>query len=55
MKPASPGRNAGIHPGDRLLDIDGVKIEQATDVAKVLVGSAPGAGPSTTCKAAAWN
>ena len=37
VKPASPGRNAGIHPGDRLLDIDGVKIERATDVAKVLV------------------
>jgi two-component system NtrC family sensor kinase len=37
VKPASPGRNAGIHPGDRLLDIDGVKIDRATDVAKVLV------------------
>ncbi len=37
VKPASPGRNAGIHRTDRLLDIDGVKIEQATDVAKVLV------------------
>ena len=37
VKQASPGRNAGIHPTDRLLDIDGVKIERATDVAKVLV------------------
>ncbi len=37
VKPASPGRNAGIHPGDRLVDIDGVKIERATDVARVLV------------------
>ena len=37
VKPGSPGRNAGIHQGDRLLDIDGAPIEQATDVAKVLV------------------
>ena len=37
VKPASPGLNAGIHRGDRLLDINGVRIEQATDVAKVLV------------------
>src|SRR3954463_10285970 len=37
VKPASPGTNAGIHVGDHLLDIDGVRIEQATDVAKVLV------------------
>jgi PAS domain S-box-containing protein len=37
VKPSSPGTNAGIHAGDHLLDIDGVKIEQATDVAKVLV------------------
>src|SRR4249919_3499752 len=37
VKPASPGNNAGIHPGDRLLDINGVKIERATDVQKVLV------------------
>ena len=37
VKPGSPGRNAGIHRADRLLDINGVKIEQATDVAKVLV------------------
>ena len=37
VKPGSPGLNAGIHQGDRLLDIGGVKIEQATDVAKVLV------------------
>jgi signal transduction histidine kinase len=36
VKPASPGLNAGIHRTDRLLDIDGVKIEQATDVARVL-------------------
>jgi two-component system, NtrC family, sensor kinase len=37
VKPGSPGLNAGIHRADRLLDIGGVKIEQATDVAKVLV------------------
>src|ERR1022692_3441303 len=37
VKPASPGQNAGIHRADRLMDIDGVKIEQATDVARVLV------------------
>ena len=37
VKPGSPGLNAGIHRADRLLDINGVKIEQATDVAKVLV------------------
>src|ERR1035441_2663092 len=37
VKPGSPGLNAGIHQGDRLLDIGGVRIEQATDVAKVLV------------------
>ncbi len=37
VKPGSPGRNAGIHQTDRLLDIDGAPIEQATDVAKVLV------------------
>ncbi|MCX6628638.1 MAG: ATP-binding protein [Candidatus Solibacter sp.] len=37
VKPASAGLNAGIHRTDKLLDIDGVKIEQATDVAKVLV------------------
>src|SRR5664280_2952003 len=37
VKPASPGLNAGIHRTDRLLDINGVPIEQATDVAKVLV------------------
>ena len=36
VKPASPGQNAGIHIGDRLLDIDTVPIEHATDVAKVL-------------------
>ncbi len=36
VKPASPGLNAGIRRTDRLLDIDGVKIEQATDVARVL-------------------
>ena len=36
VKPASPGLNAGIRRTDRLLDIDGAKIEQATDVAKVL-------------------
>src|SRR5450759_4882053 len=37
VKPGSPGLNAGIHRADRLRDINGVKIEQATDVAKVLV------------------
>uniref|UniRef100_Q028C1 histidine kinase n=1 Tax=Solibacter usitatus (strain Ellin6076) TaxID=234267 RepID=Q028C1_SOLUE len=37
VKPNSPGMTAGVHAGDHLLDIDGVKIEQATDVAKVLV------------------
>jgi PAS domain-containing protein len=37
VKPGSPGQNAGIHHGDRLLDIDTVPIEHATDVAKVLV------------------
>ena len=37
MKPGSPGAKAGIHQGDRLLDINGVPIEKAIDVAKVLV------------------
>src|SRR4029077_1837149 len=37
VKPSSAGRNAGIHQADRLLDINGAPIEQATDVAKVLV------------------
>jgi two-component system, NtrC family, sensor kinase len=37
VKPGSPGQNAGIHKGDRLLDIGGAKIEHATDVARVLV------------------
>jgi hypothetical protein len=37
VKPGSPGQNAGIHHGDRLVDIDTVPIEHATDVAKVLV------------------
>ena len=37
VKPNSPGITAGVHAGDHLLDIDGVRIEQATDVAKVLV------------------
>ena len=56
MKPASPGQNAGIHHGDRLLDIDGVQIERATDVAKVLVTDRrvePGQVPR--CRAAEWN
>jgi signal transduction histidine kinase len=37
VKPGSPGQNAGIHKGDRLLDIGGARIEHATDVARVLV------------------
>ena len=37
VKPSSPGVTAGIHPGDHLLDIDGVRIERAMDVARVLV------------------
>ena len=37
VKPGSPGLNAGIHKTDRLLDINGVPIEKATDVARVLV------------------
>jgi two-component system, NtrC family, sensor kinase len=37
VKPNSPGITAGVHVGDHLLDIDGVPIQQATDVAKVLV------------------
>src|SRR3954447_8565208 len=37
VKSASPAITAGIHPGDHLIDIDGVRIERATDVAKVLV------------------
>jgi two-component system, NtrC family, sensor kinase len=37
VKPGSPGLNAGIHKTDRLLDINGVPIERATDVARVLV------------------
>jgi signal transduction histidine kinase len=32
-----PGANAGIHAGDRLLTIEGVPIEKAEDVTKVLV------------------
>ena len=37
VKPGGPGANAGIHSGDRLLEIENVPIEKATDVAKVLV------------------
>jgi signal transduction histidine kinase len=37
VKPNSPGITAGVHAGDHLLDIDGVRIERATDVARVLV------------------
>ena len=37
VKPSGPGMTAGIHVGDHLLDIDGVRIERATDVTKVLV------------------
>ncbi|MEO8371705.1 MAG: PAS domain-containing protein, partial [Candidatus Solibacter sp.] len=36
IKPAGAGLNAGIHKGDRLLDINGVAVERATDVARVL-------------------
>ncbi|MEO8595914.1 MAG: ATP-binding protein [Candidatus Solibacter sp.] len=36
IKPASPGVNAGIHKGDRLIDINGVPLERATDVARIL-------------------
>jgi signal transduction histidine kinase len=37
VKAAEPGANAGIHAGDHLLQIEGVPIEKATDVTKVLV------------------
>jgi len=36
IKPGSPGKNAGIHIGDRLLGINTAEIERATDVARVL-------------------
>src|SRR4051794_41802058 len=36
IKPGSPGMNAGIHKGDRLMDIEGVAVERATDVARLL-------------------
>ncbi|MBS1858937.1 MAG: PAS domain S-box protein [Acidobacteria bacterium] len=37
VKPNGPGANGGIHVGDQLLTIDGVRIEKATDVTRVLV------------------
>ncbi|MDE3166600.1 MAG: PAS domain S-box protein [Acidobacteriota bacterium] len=37
VKPNGPGANGGIHAGDQLLTIDGVGIQKATDVTKVLV------------------
>jgi signal transduction histidine kinase len=36
VKAGGPGANAGIHVGDRLLTIEGVPIEKAEDVTKVL-------------------
>jgi signal transduction histidine kinase len=37
VKPNGPGANGGIHVGDQLLTIDGVGIQKATDVTRVLV------------------
>ena len=37
VRDGGPAANAGIHIGDRLLEIENVPIEKATDVAKVLV------------------
>src|SRR5437899_7343790 len=37
VKAGGPGANAGIHAGDRILKIEGVPIEKAEDVTKVLV------------------
>src|SRR4051812_36499428 len=41
VKSGGPGANGGIHVGDRLQSIDGVAIQRATDVAKVLVRVGP--------------
>src|SRR5947209_11212199 len=37
----SPGAKAGIHQGDWLTEINGVEIENALDVPKVLAGLGP--------------
>ena len=37
VPPASPGGKAGLHDGDRLKLINGVPVQKATDVTKVLV------------------
>src|SRR5215831_3044241 len=37
VKAGGPGANAGIHTGDRVLAIEGVPIQKAEDVTKVLV------------------
>jgi signal transduction histidine kinase len=37
VKPGGPAANAGLHAGDRLIEIESVPIGKATDVAKVLV------------------
>ncbi|HXA49328.1 MAG TPA: histidine kinase N-terminal 7TM domain-containing protein, partial [Candidatus Acidoferrum sp.] len=41
VKTGGPGFNGGIHVGDRLLSIDGVPVQKATDVTKVLVRIGP--------------
>ena len=41
VKAGGPGANGGIHVGDKLLAIDGVSIQKATDISKVLVGIGP--------------
>jgi len=38
VPPRSPGAKAGVHVGDRLEDIQGIKIGDATDVARLLAG-----------------
>ncbi|MGA2267981.1 MAG: ATP-binding protein [Bryobacteraceae bacterium] len=37
VAPKSPGANAGVHAGDRIESIEGVAIQKAVDVTKVLV------------------
>src|SRR5262245_14131868 len=41
VKPGGPGFNGGLHVGDHLLAIDGVPIQKADDVTKVLVRIGP--------------
>src|SRR5207247_11226247 len=38
VKPEGAGANAGIHPGDQLVLIEGVPVRKAIEVAQVLLG-----------------